>query len=311
MKVYHSIETFDVQSPVAITIGTFDGVHLGHKEILNQLKEIAKQAKLPSVVLTFFPHPRMVLDQIQDVKMLNTIEERIEILSRCGIDHVIVYPFSKEFSQLTASEYIEGILLEKIKAQKIIIGYDHRFGKNREAGIETLLDFKKKYPALEVIEIPVQLLNSTAVSSTKTRQALQEGNVSLANEFLGYAYMLSGTVVQGKGIGKTLGYPTANLHIAESYKLIPANGIYVVQCEIEGAKTFGMTSIGNNPTVGGTERTIETFFLDFAGDLYGKTLRIEFLEKIREEAKFDSIESLQKAIHKDEIFARNYLKQYA
>ena len=308
MKVHHSIETFDLNSPVAVTMGTFDGVHLGHREILSQLTQTAQQAKLPSVVLTFFPHPRMVLEPQHPIQLLNTIDERIDILRQCQVDHVIVHPFTQEFSQLTPSQYIEDILIQKIQAQKIIIGYDHRFGKNREADIRTLLSYQEKYP-LDIVEIPAQLLNSVAVSSTKARQALLQGEVARAHHFLGYPYMLSGQVVSGKGLGKTIGYPTANLQISESYKLIPARGIYIVESTIFGKKTYGITSIGTNPTVGGNTQTIETYLLDFSENLYGQSIQISFLEKIRDEKKFDSLEQLYQAIHQDEQIARNYISK--
>lgn len=308
MKVHHSIETFDLNSPVAVTMGTFDGVHLGHREILSQLTQTAQQAKLPSVVLTFFPHPRMVLEPQHPIQLLNTIDERIDILRQCQVDHVIVHPFTQEFSQLTPSQYIEDILIQKIQAQKIIIGYDHRFGKNREADIRTLLSYQEKYP-LDIVEIPAQLLNSVAVSSTKARQALLQGEVARAHQFLGYPYMLSGQVVSGKGLGKTIGYPTANLQISESYKLIPARGIYIVESTIFGKKKYGITSIGTNPTVGGNTQTIETYLLDFSENLYGQSIQISFLEKIRDEKKFDSLEQLYQAIHQDEQIARNYISK--
>lgn len=308
MKVHHSIEAFDVDSPVAVTIGTFDGVHLGHREILSQLSQTAQKAGLPSVVLTFFPHPRMVLEPNHSVQLLHTIDERIDILRQCQVDHVIVHPFTKEFSQLPASQYIEDILIQQIKAQKFIIGYDHRFGKNREAGIQTLWAYQEKYN-LEIVEIPAQLLNSVAVSSTKTRQALLQGDVARAHQFLGYPYILNGLVVSGKGLGKKIDYPTANLQIPESYKLIPAHGIYIVESTIANKKTYGITSIGTNPTVGGNSQTIETYFLDFSENLYGKQIQLSFLEKIRDEKKFESLEQLRHAIHQDELIARNYISK--
>ena len=211
------------------------------------------------------------------------------------------------FSRLTALEFVRDILVNTLKAKKIIIGYDHRFGRNRNAHFEDLREFGKTYH-FEVEEINAQELDEVAVSSTKIRNALKEGDISTANRYLGYPFMLTGTVVNGRGIGKTLQFPTANLHIHETYKLIPKNGVYVVFAEIDGAIVYGITSIGTNPTVGGKQKTVETFFLDFDGDLYEKEIRIEFITHIRDEEKFESVELLQKAIKKDEVFARNFLE---
>lgn len=310
MKVHHSIESFKNTEPTVITIGTFDGVHIGHQEILKQLVREAKASHLKSVVLTFFPHPRMVLQKDMGIKLINTIEERVQFLSKTNIDHLIIHPFSKEFSRLSAYDYVNDILVKKLHVKKIIIGYDHRFGKNRDADINDLVKYGQEFD-FEVIEISAQQLEEVSVSSTKIRKALNEGNIEQANNYLGYPFMLNGTVVYGKGIGKTLNFPTANLQIDEDYKLTPANGIYIVQSLINNQPVYGITSIGTNPTVGGTKRSIETFFLDFNAHLYNKKLELRFLKKIRDEQKFESVETLQKAIESDEQFARNYLKNNA
>jgi riboflavin kinase/FMN adenylyltransferase len=290
-----------------VTIGTFDGVHIGHKAILKRLVETAKKENLDSVVLTFFPHPRMVLQQNVDIKLINTIDERTELLENTGLDHLVIHPFTHAFSRLTALEYVRDILVNSLKAKKIIIGYDHRFGRNRNADIEDLKEFGKTYN-FEVEEISAKEIDDVAVSSTKIRKALNEGDIETANNYLGYNFMISGEVVKGKAIGRTINYPTANLKLKEKYKLVPKNGVYIVQSTIEGEKIFGITSIGTNPTVGGTEKTIETHFLNFNKDLYGKEITIAFLKYIRNEETFDSMEILKREIEKDETFAKQFLK---
>ena len=290
-----------------VTIGTFDGVHIGHKAILKRLVETAKKENLDSVVLTFFPHPRMVLQQNVDIKLINTIEERTELLENTGLDHLVIHPFTHAFSRLTALEYVRDILVNSLKAKKIIIGYVHRFGRNRNADIEDLKEFGKTYN-FEVEEISAKEIDDVAVSSTKIRKALNEGDIETANNYLGYNFMISGEVVKGKAIGRTINYPTANLKLKEKYKLVPKNGVYIVQSTIEGEKIFGITSIGTNPTVGGTEKTIETHFLNFNKDLYGKEIAIAFLKYIRDEETFDSVEILKQEIEKDETFAKQFLE---
>ncbi|MAN26919.1 MULTISPECIES: bifunctional riboflavin kinase/FAD synthetase [Mesonia] len=291
-----------------VTIGTFDGVHLGHRKIIKRLVEAAQDSILESAVLTFFPHPRMVLQKEVGIELINTIEERKQILLNTGIDHLIVYPFTKEFSRLSAKEYIEEVLVKKLHAKKVIIGYDHRFGRNRNANIEDLRKYGKEY-GFEVEEISKQDVDEVAVSSTKIRKALQEGNIEKANSYLGSHFLLTGKIVKGKGIGKDLGFPTANLKIEEAYKLIPKTGVYVVKAEIDNEEVFGMMNIGYNPTVGGSEKTIETYFFNLDKNLYGKQLQIKMLKRIREEKKFSGLEELIKAMKKDEEFSINYINQ--
>jgi riboflavin kinase/FMN adenylyltransferase len=306
LEEHKGANAFQSNHPTVITIGTFDGVHAGHRKIIERLVESAKMGQMESAILTFFPHPRMVLQKESDIKLINTIEERKQILERMGIDHLIIHPFTHQFSRLTALEFVRDILVNKLKAKKIIIGYDHRFGRNRTADINTLKEFGNKYD-FEVEEITRQEVEDVAVSSTKIRKALLEGRVEKANNYLQYPFTLTGKVVKGKGLGKDFGYPTANLHIEEDYKLIPRNGVYVVKADIDGKCKFGMMSIGTNPTVGGTEVTIETFFFEFNKDLYGKKLQIEMLARIRDEKKFESVDSLKIAMKQDEAFCERYI----
>lgn len=308
MKKYSSAATYQNDRQSVVTIGTFDGVHLGHKAILKRLVETGKKEDLDSVVLTFFPHPRMVLQQNSDIKLINTIDERTELLEKTGLNHLIIHPFTHAFSRLTALEYVRDILVNRLKAKKIIIGYDHRFGRNRNANIENLKEFGEIYD-FEVEEISAKELDDVAISSTKIRKALNEGDIETANNYLGYNFMVSGEIVRGKALGRTINYPTANLNLKEKYKLVPKNGVYIVQSIIDTKKVFGITSIGTNPTVGGKEKTIETYFLNFNKDLYEKELTIEFLKHIRDEATFDSIEILRQEIIKDELFAKQFLKE--
>ena len=308
MKRYSSASEFNSQRrPSVVTIGTFDGVHIGHNAILKRLVETAEKENLDSVVLTFFPHPRMVLQQSDDLKLINTIEERADLLEQTGLDHLVIHPFTHAFSRLTSLEFVRDILVNSLKAKKVIIGYDHRFGRNRTANIDNLKEFGVTF-GFSVEEISAKEIDDVAVSSTKVRKALAVGEIESANSYLGYNFMISGNVVQGKAIGRTINYPTANLQLKESYKLVPKNGVYIVKSILNNKAVFGITSIGTNPTVGGSEKTIETYFLDFEKDLYGEEITIEFLKFIRDEKTFDSIETLRREIITDEEFAKRFLK---
>ena len=304
MEQHTNANTFSGSKNTVVTIGTFDGVHIGHQKIVNRL---VNHAELDSVILTFFPHPRMVLQQDNTIKLLHTIEEKTSVLNQLGLDHLVIHPFTKEFSRLTAQQFVEDILVNQLKAKKIIIGYDHRFGRNRTADISTLKDFGEQY-GFVVEEITKQDVDDVAVSSTKIRTALQKGHIEKANAFLGQPYMLTGTIVRGKGIGKTLGYPTANIQIEEAYKLIPKNGVYIVKTNFKGITYFGMMNIGTNPTVGGKSQTIETYFFNMDTDLYGSKMTIQMLKRIRDEKKFASVDQLIEAMQNDEKISINYIE---
>ncbi len=306
MITVQSISNYDKAHPTAITIGTFDGVHIGHRKILERLINNAKVLELKSTVLTFFPHPRMVLQKDVSIKLLNTIDEKVSILKDIGIDILIVHPFTKEFSRLSATEFVRDILVNDLKTKKIIIGYDHRFGRNRNANINDLIAFGNTLD-FEVEEISAQEIDDVSVSSTKIRKALGEGDIKTANSYLGYQYMLTGTVVRGKGLGRKLDFPTANLHIPEEYKLIPKNGVYVVSSHIDGNKVYGMMNIGYNPTVEGTTKSIEINFFDFDQDLYDKKIQVDIIDRIRDEHKFDSVEALQAQLKKDRETSRTII----
>ena len=315
MVTVQSIAKYDKEHPTVITIGTFDGVHIGHRKILQKLIKNTKSHNLKSTVLTFFPHPRMVLQKDNDIKLLNTIDEKVKILGELGLDYLIIHPFTKEFSRLSATEFVRDILVNSLKTKKIIIGYDHRFGRNRDANIKDLNAFGNTLD-FEVEEIPAQEIDDVSVSSTKIRKALEEGQMEIANKYLGYPYMLTGTIKKGKGLGRQLYFPTANLHIEESYKLIPKNGVYVVQSKIDGKIVFGMMNIGYNPTVSKTEnlpvrrqKSIEIHFFAFDQDLYGQKLQIDILARIRDEQKFESVEALKNQLAKDKETSLAILNQ--
>lgn len=285
-----------------VTLGTFDGVHLGHTKIIERLLN-ASSADQQSLILTFFPHPRMVLQKESDIKLLNTIAERTQLLDKAGLQNLIIHPFDQAFSRLTAEEFVKNILVDVFNIKKIIIGHDHRFGRNRTANIDDLILFGKEY-GFEVEQISAQEIDEVSISSTKIRNALNEGKIALANEYLGYNYFFSGTVIHGKKLGRTIGFPTANLKISESYKLIPAQGVYAVQCLIANQLVNGMLNIGTNPTVEGQNLSIEVHLLDFEGDLYDQEITVELVKRIRDEKKFESVEALKMQLEKDRLFAQ-------
>ena len=307
METIQGISQFNSYNSTAITIGTFDGVHIGHKRILERLINNAKNTGTRSTVLTFFPHPRMVLQKDSEIKLLNTLSEKQQILREMGLDFLIVHPFTKAFSRLTALEFVRDLLVNKLKVKSVVIGYDHRFGRNRNANIKDLIGFGNTFD-FKVEEIPAQEIDEVSVSSTKIRNALLNGDIETANAYLGYKYMLSGKVVRGKGLGKDLGFPTANLKIEEAYKLIPQNGAYIITCKFGNKITQGMMNIGYNPTVDGKNKNIEVHLFNVDQDLYNKDLQIRLIKKIRDEQKFDSLQSLSNQLRTDKENALEFLK---
>ncbi|MCB4807466.1 bifunctional riboflavin kinase/FAD synthetase [Tamlana sp. 62-3] len=298
MSQTKNIEKYSINQPSVVTIGTFDGVHIGHQKIIKQLVNTSKLEGLKSVVLTFFPHPRMVLQKESNIKLINTINERYDILNSLGLDYLLIKTFTKEFSRLSAEDFVKQILVDKLNAKKVIIGYDHRFGRNRNADINNLKVFGETY-GFAVEEIAAQDIDDVSVSSTKIRKALIEGDITTANNYLGYNFMLNGIVAKGKGLGKTINFPTANILISEDYKIIPKQGSYVVKSVIENTLVYGMMNIGVNPTVNGNTQTIEVHFFNFNNDIYNKNLQIELLKRIRDEQKFESVEALTQQLKKD------------
>ena len=296
-----------MKSKKILTIGTFDGVHIGHQKILKHIVALAQKEGLVPTVLTLFPHPRMVLQKDDNIKLLNTIDERIQLLKNIGIERVIVKEFTKVFANLSAKDYVEQILVKELNTKQIVIGYDHHFGKNRSANIDDLKIFANEFN-FKVEEISAQEIEDVTVSSTKIRKALDNGNIEVANAYLDYNYFISGEVVKGKGIGRTLDYPTANIRIKESYKLIPRDGVYVVKSVIDNATVFGMMNIGTNPTVSGKARSIEVHFFDFDKDIYGNVLKIEFLHWLRSEQKFENLDALKKQLSNDMTNALEHIK---
>jgi riboflavin biosynthesis protein ribF len=297
------ITTFTTQQPTVLTIGTFDGVHLGHQKIVERVVTTARQEGLLATVFTFFPHPRMVVQHDKGLKLIHTLEEKKQLLQQLGVDLLVVQPFNEAFAQLTAEEFVSTILVEHLNVKKVIIGYDHRFGRNRTANIDDMRLFGKKY-GFAVEEISVQEVDEVSVSSTKIREALNKGDVTTAEHYLGTPYSLTGRVVHGLKLGRTLGYPTANIQVTEEYKLIPKDGVYAVYSYIDGRKVYGMMSIGKNPTIEGKGASIEVYFFDFNGDLYDQKLTIEFVQYLREEQKFATIDLLKKQLQDDETAAR-------
>lgn len=312
MKIYNHIDEFKKIHNAVVTIGTFDGVHIGHQKIISRLQEVAKKKKGETVILTFFPHPRMILhpDDL-NIKLISSMNEKADKLSALGIDHLIITPFTRDFSNLSPEDYIKEILVDKIGTRHIIIGYDHRFGKDRKGGLTELQNFASDFE-FDVEEIPEQDINDVTVSSTKIRNAILSGDVETAAEFLGYTFQLSGKVIKGDQLGRVLGFPTANLFIEENYKLVPSDGIYAVSVEMkaidsDSKSAFGMAYIGHRPTINGMSRNIEVNIFDFNEDIYGQTIRVNFLDYLRGDEKFKSLEDLKIQLEKDEQAARKIL----
>lgn len=302
MRIYHHISELSHLTNSIVTIGTFDGVHLGHQQIIKRLVELKKKQGGEIVLFTFAPHPRKVLFPEQsDLKLITTTQEKCELLQQFGVDHVLVYPFTKAFSQMQAQDYISDIIAKGLKTKTLVIGYDHRFGSNREGNIETLKQFASTHQ-FNVEEIPAQEINQLNISSTRIRKAIDEGDVKTANEFLGYSFFVTGTVIKGKQLGRTIGYPTANIFIEDTDKLIPKIGVYAVNVVLHGITYKGMLNVGTNPTTDTDNKIkIEVNIFDFDKDIYGETLKVEFVKWIRNEEKFANLDELKQALANDKI----------
>lgn len=308
MKIYFSLSEYEQGELAVATIGTFDGLHPGHKKILQRLKDIAAEIGGETVLISFHPHPRLVLfPEKHDLQLLQTLEEKIQMLSDFGIDKLLLIPFTKEFAATPSEVFIEQVLAKTVGVSRLVIGYDHHFGKNRAGDIHELRELAPRL-GYEVEEIPAQVIDHANVSSTKIRQALLAGDIEQATHFLGYPYKITGTVIHGEKQGRLLGYPTANIKPNDATKLIPANGIYCVAVYWKGQKYYGMMSVGVKPTMGVFERGIEVNIFDFSAEIYGETLTVEYLAYIRGEKKFDSLTELIQAIDGDKVFCLEYLK---
>ena len=304
--IREKLENYSSKSPSVITIGTFDGVHIGHRKIINQLTTISSTDNLVSILLSFFPHPKMVLQSNNEIKLINTINEKQDLLNALNLDFLIIKEFTKEFSRLSALEFVRDILVNKLNAKHIIIGYDHHFGRNRTANIQQLREFGELYD-FTVTEILAQDIDNIAISSTKIRKALNNGDIKLANNYLGYNYFFNGTVIHGNNIGQTISFPTANIKIDESYKLVPKNGVYIVKSFIDNKCVFGMMNIGTNPTFNRKNQSIEIHFLDFNKNIYNQSLSVEMISRIRSEKKFSSVENLKKQLELDKVTTLSYI----
>lgn len=307
MKVFRDLdELVEINNPV-VTIGTFDGVHKGHQMIIDRLSEEAKKIGGESVLFTFYPHPRMILfPDSHGVKLIQTQVQKIDKLRRFGLQNVIIHPFTQEFSRLTATEFVRDFLVNTLHVKKLVIGYDHQFGKNREGGIQFLKDVSELY-GFEVIEIPAQEIDEVNISSTKIRNAIKEGNVDLANTFLGEPFEIDGIVIYGDKVGTKMGYPTANIEVDSEVKLIPGNGVYAVEVMLGEEIHHGIMNIGNRPTIAAQgDQRLEVHILDFSGDIYGQNLTVRLLKRIRNEQVFENLDLLKEQIHLDEEFARNF-----
>ncbi|MCF6332067.1 MAG: bifunctional riboflavin kinase/FAD synthetase [Draconibacterium sp.] len=310
MKLHLGLKEFNAVNPV-VTIGTFDGVHLGHQKVILRLNEFAKKHNGESVIFTFYPHPRLVTSPDEtNLRLLTTLDEKIKLFEKSGIDHLIIYPFNKEFSELTYSEFVKQVLVDKMKTHCLVVGYDHKFGKNREGGFEYLKKCATQHN-FEIEKLEALSVNEENVSSSKIREILQFGNIKLANHFLGYNFTLRGTVVAGKQLGRKLGFPTANIEASDKHKIIPGYGVYAVKVIINKAEYNGMLNIGTRPTFNknADNRSIEVNIFDFSDDIYGQEITLVFIDKIREEQKFDDIEMLAGQLKKDKTAALEILTE--
>lgn len=298
MEIIHHLENFPSKKGSIVTIGTYDGVHLGHQKIIKNIVDQAKNSNMDSVVFTFDPHPRVVLSKSNDLKLIQTIAERSDRLEKTGLDYLIIHPFDKAFSRMSAFEFVRDVLVNQLHVQKLIIGYDHHFGKNREGNIDQLREYAHMFE-FEVEEIPALDIDEVSVSSTKIRQALSEGKIEKANSYLGYPFSIEGEVVKGNQIGKGLGFPTANLKINDPLKQLPKSGAYIVESEIDNRTYLGMLNIGFRPTIDGRDISIEVYFENLDQDLYGQKIKLNFIRFLREEKRFESLEKLKEQLAKD------------
>lgn len=310
MIIHNGYESLKGIKNAVVTIGTFDGIHLGHQEIISRIIELAKSVKGETCLVTFWPHPRYVLSESPvDLKLLTTFDEKAEILAELGLDHIVRVNFTKEFSRWTSEQFIQRIIISALHTKRLVIGYDHRFGKDREGGFEYLKEHSGSY-GFEVEEISKQTIDDVAISSTKIRNAIEAGQVQLSHDFLGRFYELNGVVVGGDKIGKTLGFATANIQVEEPYKLIPADGVYAVMAQVNGIEYKAMLNIGYRPTVDGQSKRIEANLFDFSDNIYGDTIKIRFIKRLRDEIKFDSKEDLSNQLKKDKDNATHILTQH-
>lgn len=310
MIIHKSINNLNIKKPV-VTIGMFDGVHNGHKMIFSSLKDYAKKINGESIVLSFWPHPRMIFEGNASVRLLTTMDEKLNLLEKEEIDHFVLIPFNREFANISYKSFVKEILYKKLKINTIIIGFDHQFGKNREGDFNKLTELSKVY-RFNVQKLDAQIIENEKVSSSIIRNSLNEGNIEMANKYLGYIYNFSGYVVEGKKNGRAIGYPTANLFIKEPYKLIPGSGVYAVTAIMEDKNFKGMMNIGYRPTIveDNKQKSIEVHLFDINKDLYGKNITINVLKKVRNEEKFSSVETLKSQIKEDEVYIRKFLSEH-
>ena len=310
MQVHYGFESYkNIKNPI-VTVGTFDGVHFGHQKIIQRLQKIAKKNNGESVLLTFDPHPRKILLNDQGLKLIHTINEKINILENLGLDHLVIYPFTLEFSKFSAKRYIDELLIQKLGTHTLVIGYDHHFGNDREGNIDLLKKYEKSNP-FYLEEIKAHEIEEIKISSTKVRSAIEKGNIHLVNDYCGHFYEFSGEVVRGNGIGKTIGTPTANIKLNSNEKIIPLDGVYAVICQIKDANYKGIMNIGFKPTVDeGQKRTVEIHLFDYEKDIYGQDLRTKVIERIRDEVKFNSLKDLKSQILKDNEKAKKILESF-
>ncbi len=300
MKIHRNLNSFHAQNPV-LTIGTFDGVHLGHRKIIARLHDLAKSINGESVIFTFDPHPRKVVAPGETtLRLLTTLEEKIVLFEQSGIDHLIIYPFTPEFSRLTYEEFVENVLVDQIHTKFLVVGYDHKFGKNRKGDFEFLKKCADRHE-FQIEKLDVLLMNESHISSTKIREAIQQGDFETANAFLGYPFTLHGTVVEGQKLGRKIQFPTANIQASDPDKIIPGYGVYAVKITVINQTFWGMLNVGSRPTVNNNadNRSIEVHIFDFESDIYGENIELVFFKKLREEQKFSSLEALKDQLAKD------------